>query len=180
MGRQYSAAAYLRLVERIRAAVPGIALSTDVIAGFSGETEAQFERTLELLRTVRFDQVFAAAYSVRRGTPAARLPDDVPPAEKRGRLNALLELQEGIGWELNRAWVGRTTEVLVDRIDRPSPHADAAEPDRGVRVSGRNRENKLVHLDGGPELLGRLLTVHIERAGPYALLGSIAEPAAGA
>jgi tRNA-2-methylthio-N6-dimethylallyladenosine synthase len=188
MGRQYSADAYLRLVERVRAAVPGIALSTDVIAGFSGETAAQFERTLELLQVVRFDQVFAAAYSVRRGTPAARLPDDVPPAEKRGRLNALLELQEGIGWELNRAWVGRATEVLVERIDRPSAHGDDDPADvdlatataRPLRVSGRNRENKLVHLDGGPELLGRLVPVRIERAGPYALLGSIAEPAARA
>jgi len=175
MGRQYSAEAYLHLVERLRAAVPGIALSTDVIVGFSGESERQFEASLKLLRAVRYDQVFAAAYSVRPGTPAARLPDDVPPGEKRRRLNALLELQEGIGWELNRAWVGRRTEVLVDRADQPSAHdlGETRPPARGVvRVSGRNRENKLVHLDGGPELLGRFVDVRIERAGPYSLQGS--------
>jgi len=174
MGRQYSVEAYLRLVQRLRSAVPGIALSSDVIVGFSGETERQFEATLELLRTVRYDQVFAAAYSVRPGTPAARLPDDVSPGEKRRRLNALLELQEGIGWELNRAWVGRRTEVLIDRVDQPSAHGEATA--RGaVRVAGRNRQNKLVHLDGGPELLGRLVDVVIERAGPYSLQGSQVE-----
>ena len=99
MGRQYTIAAYRELVERLRAAVPGISLTTDVIVGFCGETEAQFGATLDLLREVRFDQVFAAAFSPRPGTPAARLPDDVPAAEKRRRLNALLALQEGIGHE---------------------------------------------------------------------------------
>ena len=97
MGRQYDVPAYLDLVTRLRAAVPGISLTTDVIVGFCGETEAQFEATLDLLRAVRFDQVFAAAYSPRPGTPAARLPDDVPAAEKRRRLNELLALQEDIG-----------------------------------------------------------------------------------
>ena len=195
MGRQYTVDAYARLVERLRSAVPGIALSTDVIVGFSGETERQFESTLELLRAMRYDQVFAAAYSVRPGTPAARLPDDVPPDQKRRRLNALLELQEGIGWDRNRAWLGRTTEVLVDRIDQRSAHdvdgeiesaADGRSahgmarpggrpaPPAPTRVSGRNRENKVVHLDGGPELLGRLVTVRIERAGPYSLRGTLA------
>ncbi len=103
-------AAYLDLVARLREAVPGISLTTDVIVGFCGETEAQFEATLDLLRAVRFDQVFAAAYSPRPGTPAARLPDDVPAVEKRRRLNALLALQEDIGRELNDAWLGRRTE----------------------------------------------------------------------
>ena len=86
--------------------MPGIALSTDVIVGFCGETEAEYEATLRLLETVRYDQVFAAAYSERPGTPATRLADDVPAAEKRRRLNELLALQEGIGLERNRAWVG--------------------------------------------------------------------------
>jgi tRNA-2-methylthio-N6-dimethylallyladenosine synthase len=175
MGRQYRVDDYLELVDRIRSAVPGIALSTDVIVGFSGENEAGFERTLELLRSVRYDQIFAAAYSVRPGTPAERLPDDVPAAEKRRRLNVLLELQEGIGWELNRAWVGRKTEVLVERVDRPSAHEGDDSP--AQRVAGRNRENKLVHLDGGEELLGRFVTVRVDGAGPYALQGSAVESA---
>src|SRR4029453_12453119 len=81
MGRQYTVEAYRELVARLRAAVPGISLTTDVIVGFCGETEAQFEATLDLLREVRFDQVFAAAFSPRPGTPAARLPDDVPAVD---------------------------------------------------------------------------------------------------
>ena len=185
MGRQYSVTSYLDLVERLRAAVPGIALSTDVIVGFCGETEQQFGETLALLERVRFDTVFAAAFSPRPGTPAARLPDDVPPAEKRRRLNELLALQERIGWERNLAWVGRTTEVLVDGIDRPRSHdhgedaaggeaAPAHLPPLGpgeVRLGGRNRENRLVHLAGSPDLVGRLVGVRVVHAGPYSLTG---------
>jgi tRNA-2-methylthio-N6-dimethylallyladenosine synthase len=184
MGRQYTVASYLELVGRLRAAVPGICLSTDVIVGFCGETEEQFRETLALLERVRFDTVFAAAFSPRPGTPAARLPDDVPPADKRRRLNELLALQEEIGWERNRGWVGRTTEVLVDGIDRPRAHDhdDAGAPVRHgppapppghVLLSGRNRENKLVHLAGPPELLGGLVRVRVDHAGPYSLTGSL-------
>jgi len=178
MGRQYTVASYLELVARLRAAVPGISLTTDVIVGFCGETEAQFERTLELLRTVRYDQVFAAAFSPRPGTPAARLADDVPAAQKRRRLNALLALQEGIGYERNEAWLGRTTEVLLDRIQPPRSHdhdeSDATPPAAGpVRLSGRSRENKLVHISGTPDLLARRVTVRVDRVGPYALAGTL-------
>ena len=185
MGRQYTVASYLELVGRLRAAVPGIVLTTDVIVGFCGETEAQFQATLELLRAVRFDQVFAAAYSPRPGTPASRLADDVPAAEKRRRLNLLLGLQEEIGWERNRAWVGRTTEVLLDQLrparshdhgDAPADLATAAL----ARLSGRNRENKLVHVDGPPELVGRRVLVRIGHAGPYALTGSLVDAGARA
>jgi tRNA-2-methylthio-N6-dimethylallyladenosine synthase len=170
MGRQYTRAEYLDLVGRLREAVPGIALTTDVIVGFCGETEAQFQSTLELLREVRFDQVFAAAFSVRPGTPAARLADDVPRAEKKRRLQELLDMQEQIGRERNAAWVGRTTEVLVDQVRPASAHGHDA--GGGARVSGRNRQSKLVHLPGGPEMVGRMVEVEIERAGPYALVGS--------
>ena len=178
MGRQYTVEAYLGLVERLRAAIPGIALTTDIICGFPGETEAQFEATLGLLRTVRFDGVFAAAFSVRPGTPAARLEDDVPPAEKRRRLNELLALQESIGWERNRAWVGRDTEVLVDEIRPRRTHDHEPGAGTGIaggeRLAGRNRENKLVHFDGDASLVGRFVTVRVDHAGPYALSGSIA------
>jgi tRNA-2-methylthio-N6-dimethylallyladenosine synthase len=175
MGRQYTRAAYLELVARIRTAVPGISLTTDIIVGFCGETEAQYEATLGLLREIRFDQVFAAAYSPRPGTPATRLADDVPAAEKRRRLNTLLALQEGIGHELNEAWVGGRTEVLVDEVRPPRrhDHEGAEEPASRPRLVGRNREHKLVHLDGSARLVGRLVKVEIERAGPYALAGRL-------
>jgi tRNA-2-methylthio-N6-dimethylallyladenosine synthase len=173
MGRQYTIDAYLSLVAKLRAAVPGISLTTDIIVGFCGETEAQFENTRALLREVRFEQVFAAAFSVRPGTPAARLADDVPRAEKKRRLQALLDLQEGIGLEVNATWVDRTTEVLVDQQRPPSSHSDAPMVPGVVRLAGRNRNSKLVHFDGRPELLGRLVNVRVERAGPYALAGSL-------
>lgn len=176
MGRQYTIEHYLERLERIRAAVPGITISTDVIVGFCGETEAQFEATLDLLETVRYDQVFAAAYSPRPGTPALRLDDDVPADVKRRRLNVLLAVQERIGLERNRAWVGRDVEVLVDTVDPPRAH-DHEGAGRAPGVSGRTRGNKLVHLPDGPELLGRLVTARIAHAGPYALRAErLAEP----
>src|SRR5439155_11303118 len=112
MGRQYTVEHYQERLARIRESVPGIAISTDIIVGFCGETEAQFEETLRLLETVRYDQVFAAAYSPRPGTPATHLADDVPAADKRRRLNTLLALQEQIGLERNEAWLDRRVEVL--------------------------------------------------------------------
>ena len=180
MGRQYTIEHYLERLAAIREAVPGISISTDVIVGFCGETREQFEATLRLLETVRYDQVFAAAYSVRPGTPATKLADDVPPAEKRARLNELLALQESIGLERNRAWLGREVEVLVDTVVPPRSHehedADAAthrsHDVEGTALSGRTRGNKLVHLRGETDLVGRFATVRVEHAGPYALRGS--------
>jgi tRNA-2-methylthio-N6-dimethylallyladenosine synthase len=174
MGRQYTVEHYLERLAAIRAAVPGISISTDVIVGFCGETRAQFESTLRLLETVRYDQVFAAAYSPRPGTPATKLADDVPADEKRARLNELLALQEEIGLERNRAWVGRDVEVLVDTAvpPRSHDHEDGTARDPGDSLSGRTRGNKLVHLRGGPELLGTFVDVHVDHAGPYALRGT--------
>ena len=173
MGRQYTIEHYRERLDRIREAVPGITVSTDIIVGFCGETEAQFESTLALLEAIRYDQVFAAAYSVRPGTPATKLADDVPPEVKRRRLNELLALQEGIGHERNQAWLGREVEVLVDTVTPPRSH-DHAAGDRGPQVSGRTRGNKLVHVAGRDELIGRRILVHIDHAGPYALRGRVA------
>ena len=177
MGRQYTVEAYLGLVDRLRTAVPGIALTTDVITGFCGETDEQFESTLQLLRTVRFEQVFAAAYSERPGTPATHLADDVPSSEKKRRLNELLGVQEVIGRELNEAWVGRRTEVLVDEARQPRAHDHEGPEARGPRLVGRNREHKLVHFDGPQELVGTLARIEVDRAGAYALSGHRLEEA---
>ncbi len=171
MGRQYTIEHYRERLARIREAVPGITISTDIIVGFCGETEEQFHRTLELLETVRYDQVFAAAYSPRPGTPATRLADDVPPDTKRRRLNELLAVQEAIGLERNEAWIGRDVEVLVDSVAPARAHAHGDEPTDLPRVAGRTRGNKLVHLVGGPDLVGGEVTVRVGYAGPYALRG---------
>ena len=196
MGRQYSIAHYRERLERIREAMPGIAISTDVIVGFCGETDAQYEATLELLRAVRYEQVFAAAYSPRPGTPASRLPDDVRAAAKRERLNGLLALQETIGFDRNRERLGSRASILVDAVARPRPHDhDDERPDEragapltlagedpfagplpggSVRLLGRSRENKLVHLSGPPALVGQVVEARIVGAGPYSLRGILA------
>jgi tRNA-2-methylthio-N6-dimethylallyladenosine synthase len=176
MGRQYTIEHYLERLARIRERVPGISISTDVIVGFCGETEAQFESTLRLLETVRYDQVFAAAYSPRPGTPATRLADDVPAADKRRRLNTLLAIQERIGLARNESWLGRTVEVLVDNVVPERGHDHEAPtpplPDGQVHLSGRSRQNKLVHLLGSPALAGSLVDVRISQAGAYSLRGA--------
>jgi tRNA-2-methylthio-N6-dimethylallyladenosine synthase len=193
MGRQYTVAHYRERLDRMREAIPRLAVSTDVIVGFCGETEAQFEATLRLLDTVRYDQVFAAAYSPRPGTPATRLPDDVPAAVKKERLNLLLAHQEAIGFARNRERIGSVASVLVDTLEpeRVHDHDDGAdEPapatlagrdpfaaplaDGWVRLAGRSRENRLVHLAGPAALLGGIVDVRIEAAGPYSLRGVLA------
>jgi tRNA-2-methylthio-N6-dimethylallyladenosine synthase len=189
MGRQYTVEHYLERLAALRYAVPGISISTDVIVGFCGETETQFEATVRLLETVGYDQVFAAAYSPRPGTPAKRLPDDVPAGDKRRRLNALLARQETIGLERNRGWLGRDVEVLVDTLVAPRSHDHDDDPAAGegrptlpaghARLSGRTRHNRLVHLTGEPALVGRFATVRVEHAGPYALRGSLQPRADG-
>ena len=192
MGRQYTVAHYKERLARIREAVPEIAISTDVIVGFCGETEEQFQATLAALRDIRYDTVFAAAYSPRPGTPALRMADDVPPDVKRRRLNELLAVQEEIGLELNQAWLGRDVEVLVERVMPPRTRLDpdASADDDGepassipslagtagegsVALSGRTRHNKLVHLAGDPALVGRTVAVHVDHAGPFALRGRV-------
>ena len=186
MGRQYSTQHYLERLDRIRAAVPDITVSTDIIVGFCGETETQFEKTLAFLELVRYDQIFAAAYSERPGTPATHLADDVPAADKRRRLNTLLAIQEPIGLERNQRWLGREVEVLVETVarDRSHEHEEPAADGEGsaprgvqpgpgqVALSGRTRGNKLVHIAGLPGWVGSLVGVRIEHAGPYALRGT--------
>ena len=181
MGRQYTIEHYRERLDRIREAVPGITISTDVIVGFCGETEEQFQRTLALLEEVRYDQVFAAAYSPRPGTPATKLADDVPPDVKRRRLNELLANQERIGLERNQAWLGREVDVLVDAVAPVRSHGHdhmdaAADPDPAspaTVVTGRTRGNKLVHVPGDAALVGHEVRVRVDHAGPYALRASV-------
>ena len=195
MGRQYTVAHYSERLAKIRGAVPGIGVSTDVIVGFCGETEEQFQATMRVLEEMRFDTVFAAAYSPRPGTPALRMADDVPPAVKRRRLNELLARQEQIGLELNQRWLGRDVEVLIERVTPPRRKLEPNDSDGddgdesgaiaavavpavgegSVPLAGRTRHNKLVHVAGDPDLVGHPVRVHIEHAGPFALRGRLVE-----
>ncbi len=160
MGRGYTVEHYRELVGRIRAATPGGSINTDIIVGFSGETAAQFERTLDLVRELRFDAVHLAAYSVRAGTPAAAWPDDVPAEEKERRRLALEEVQTAISAEINAALLGRTVEVLVDGRQKG-------------RWRGRTRTNKLVFFDHPGEWLGRLAQVRVTWTGPWSFIGEV-------
>ncbi|NLT74625.1 MAG: tRNA (N6-isopentenyl adenosine(37)-C2)-methylthiotransferase MiaB [Chloroflexi bacterium] len=160
MARGYTIDRYRDVVARIRAAIPGAAINTDIIVGFCGETEEQFERTLELARELRFDQVHIAAYSVRTGTAAATWPDDVPPEEKERRRLALESLQTEITGEINARLRGRTVEILVE--DRQ----------RG-RWRGRTASNKLVFFDDPADWRGRLARVRITWTGPWSMIGDV-------
>lgn len=163
MRRGYTVEEYLDCVERIRRFVPNASLSTDVIVGFCGETEAQFENTLRLLSDVRFDKVHVAAYSPRPGTIAWRhMEDDVPQDEKMRRLHAIEELQERISRENNAPFVGQVQEVLVEGIE-------------GDVITGRNRANKLVHFRAKqPPAIGDMVDVRIEKATAWSLQGEMA------
>jgi tRNA-2-methylthio-N6-dimethylallyladenosine synthase len=164
MRRGYTGESCLRLVERIRAGVPGVALSTDVIVGFPGETEEQLERTLAVLTACRFDKVHVAAYSPREGTVSAGWEDDVPQAVKDDRLKRVDLLQQAIAAEHNERLLHSTVEVLVE--DTQSARRDVPQ------WRGRTRTGKLVYLPRAEEKLqGRLIPVRIEKTGPWALQG---------
>jgi tRNA-2-methylthio-N6-dimethylallyladenosine synthase len=170
MNRRYTARSYRDLVALAREIVPGIAIASDFIVGFPGETEAEFDETAALVRDLRFQNSFVFKYSTRPGTAAARLADDVSWEEKRRRNMALLEIQAAVNIEENRRLIGKEGEVLVEG---PS-HRDAA------RLTGRLRTNQIVvfagpstELRAGPETLsGELVKVRIESATALTLVGS--------
>ena len=160
MRRGYTNDDYRRLVEKIRDRVPNVSLSTDLIVGFCGESDAQFEETISLLRDIRFDKVHAAAYSTREGTIAWRtLEDDVDDDEKHSRLKAVEELQEEIAAQINAATLGSRTQILVEGRKRG-------------KWFGRNRNDKLVFFSDEEDRTGDLVTVEVEKTGPWSLQGS--------
>jgi tRNA-2-methylthio-N6-dimethylallyladenosine synthase len=164
MRRRYTRESYLELVGRIRERVPEVALSTDMIVGFPGETERDFEDTLSLTAAVGYHSMFSFKYSPRPNTLAEqRLPDDVSEPEKTRRIVALQALQGSIQRSLNECLVGRDVEVLVDAVSRR----------RQDEVSGRTSQNVVVNLPGGPPQVGRLVRVRIERAGPHSVWGRV-------
>ncbi|MDX2171082.1 MAG: tRNA (N6-isopentenyl adenosine(37)-C2)-methylthiotransferase MiaB [Deltaproteobacteria bacterium] len=161
MERGYTVAEYLDLVERLRDAVPGLALSTDVIVGFPGEREADFEATLGLLRRVRYDSAFMFKYSRRDHTKAGKWEETVDEAEKGRRLEAVIALQERIAAEINAAWVGREVEVLVE--------GPARRPEGWL--AGKTREFKTAVFPAGAAGLGDLVRVRVSDATAHTLIG---------
>ena len=161
MRRGYTNAEYRDKISRIRDRIPNVSLATDLIVGFCGETEEQFERTAELVRDIGFDKVHAAAYSTRPGTISARLmQDDVPDVEKKRRLKVIEEIQESVSAGINARLVDTTQQVLV-------------EGRRRGRWFGRNRNDKLVFFDHPDDIKGQMVEVRVERTSPWSLQGSL-------
>jgi tRNA-2-methylthio-N6-dimethylallyladenosine synthase len=161
MGRGYNVEHYRRLVGQIRAQIPDIALSTDVLLGFPSESEKQFKQTADLLSALNFDTVHIAAYSPRPGTFAARkLEDNVPPAEKKRRLEYIERLQEGIARRINARLKGKLVEVLVEGRKKG-------------RWWGRTRGDKLVFFNDSQNCRGKLITIRVEKTSPWALQGIV-------
>ena len=161
MGRGYTVQSYRELVGRIRLTIPNVALATDVIVGFPGETGEQFQHTVQLLSDLRFDTVHVAAYSPRPGTIAAKkLKDDIPSSEKKGRLQEVEQLQAIIASELNAKLLGRIVEVLV-------------EGKKKGKWYGRTRTDKLVFFEDEANWLGQLVNIEVKKTSPWALQGSL-------
>ena len=163
MGRGYSREEYLQAVATLRTALPDLALTTDIIVGFPGESEGDFEDTVRLMQAVRFDGCFAFKFSPREGTPAATFADQVPEEAKASRLRKVLALQSEISLSRNQALVGMAVEVLVDR--------ELSKRNSGL-AAGRTRHNKIVHFGVPSEIAeGSLVTVEITGATPHHLKG---------
>jgi tRNA-2-methylthio-N6-dimethylallyladenosine synthase len=164
MKRGYTADDYRRLIQRIRDRIPHVSIATDIIVGFPGETEAQYQRTYDLLAELRMDVAHLARYSPRPDTVSSRrMPDDVPDDEKMRRFRALESLQEEIAAEINAGCQDQIVEVLVE------------ENHRG-RWRGRTRTNKLVFFDSEEDMLGKLVPAQVDWTGPWSLIASPTEP----
>ena len=164
MRRGYTCAEYLERIERLRDRKPDVALSTDIIVGFPGETDEEFSQTLEILQDVGYDEVYAFGYSPRPHTAASKMyADDVAGEVKSRRLDEVLRLQAGISRRKNQTWIGKTEEILVDGI---------AKLGRG-QMMGRTRANRIVNFPGPEDLSGTMTTVKITGASANSLTGEL-------
>ena len=172
MRRSYRREKYLGILDRVRDAMPDAAITTDIIVGFPGETDDDFEETLDVVRRVRYASAFTFQYSPRPGTPAAELEDQVPKDVVQERYDSLVELVNDIAWEENRRLVGSTVELLV-------ADTDGKKDDATHRLTGRARDNRLVHFVPGPHDVrpGDLVEVEITHAAPHHLLSDLAPTA---
>jgi tRNA-2-methylthio-N6-dimethylallyladenosine synthase len=163
MKRNYSAEEYRVKISRLRAIRPRLSLSSDFIIGFPGETDADFEATIELVRSLRFDNSFSFIYSPRPGTPAAELPDHVSPDVKKARLQKLQALITELAEETSREMVGGIERVLVEGPSRKDPDM----------LSGRTENNRVVNFKGDPDYIGRFVDLEVSQALPNSLRGEV-------
>jgi tRNA-2-methylthio-N6-dimethylallyladenosine synthase len=167
MRRSYRAERYLGIIERVRAAMPDAAITTDIIVGFPGETEDDFQGTLDVVRASRFTSAFTFQYSPRPGTPAATMDDQIPKSVVQERYERLVDLVDEIAWEESKRFVGREVEVLV-------AEGEGRKDDATARLSGRAADNRLVHVARDPALgeprPGDLVVAEVTYAAPHHLV----------
>ena len=163
MNRRYTKERYLELVEKLRASVPDISLTTDIIVGFPGETEEDFQETLDVVKKVRFDSAFTFIYSKRTGTPAAVMENQVPEDVVKDRFDRLLKEVQDISKERCARFEGQTVDVLVEEINDHDPSL----------VTGRMTSNLLVHFKGTKELIGKIVNVHLDTCKGFYYMGTL-------
>ena len=164
MNRHYDKEKYLGLVEKIRTAVPDISLTTDIIVGFPGETEEDFQETLDVVEKSDFDTAFTFIYSKRSGTPAAKMEDQVPEDVVKDRFDRLLKLVQEKGREVSSRFQGEVQEVLVETESK----------EKGI-FTGRTQYNLLVHFPGTPDLLGKYVKVRLDTCKGFYYMGTRVE-----
>ena len=163
MNRHYQLDRYLDIVEYMKNRIPDTVITTDIIVGFPGETEEDFEGTLEALRKVRYDMIYSFIYSPRNGTPAAKMENQVPADVQSKRFSRLLNLQNEIAYEINQKHLGQTIRVLCDGPSKNNPDV----------MCGRTEGNKIVLFDGTPDQTGKYLNIKITKCETFALIGDI-------
>ena len=165
MNRNYTKDDFLSLVDKVKKHIPDIALSTDIIVGFPGETDEDFSQTIDVMEKARFDSAYTFLYSKRTGTPAAKNPEQVPEEVMKQRFDKLLEVQNRISKELNDELPGKEVEVLVEGLSKNSTET----------YTGRTRTNKIVNFHGNKDMVGKLVKVKVEKAQTWSLEGRITE-----
>jgi tRNA-2-methylthio-N6-dimethylallyladenosine synthase len=167
MNRPYTRERFMELAAKIRERIPGVAISTDIIVGFAGETEEQFENTMDVVRRVQFDHAYMFAYSERAGTPAMKIKDHLPEEVRMDRLYRLIREQNDITMKRNQALEGTMGEVLVEGPSKKDP----------TRMTGRTRQGRVVNFPGGTDLIGRLAEVRLTRGYTWGMMGERVEVA---
>jgi tRNA-2-methylthio-N6-dimethylallyladenosine synthase len=165
MNRRYTFERYIGILDYIREKMPDAVITSDIIVGFPGETEEEFEDTLRALRRARFDMIFSFIYSPRKGTPAAELDCQIDPKEQSRRYEMLLSVQNAISQDSNRQLEGKKLRVLCDG---PSKNREDV-------YSGRTEGGKIVFFNGVPEQIGEFVRVEVERGDTFALYGNVIE-----
>lgn len=164
MNRGYSREHYEALISKIRSAVPGVAITSDLIVGFPGETEEDFRQTLEMIEKIRFDAAFTFMYSIRTGTRAADFAGQVLLEEKKQRLGRLNEIQYGIAADINRSLIGTVQEVLVEGASKTDP----------AKLTGRTDNDRILIFPGPQDLIGNFVKIKVTRVTTFSLFGEIA------